>query len=50
VAEIVNGDLHVSPRPSPQHVLVASVLDGALGPPFHHGRVGPCSSRSCTGE
>jgi Uma2 family endonuclease len=41
VAEIVNGDLHVSPRPSPRHALAATVLDRAIGPPFHHGRGGP---------
>jgi Uma2 family endonuclease len=41
VAEIVNGDLNVCPRPSPRHALAAAVLDRALGPPFHHGRGGP---------
>jgi len=41
VAEIVDGDLHVSPRPAPRHALAASVLWGDVGPPFHHGRGGP---------
>src|SRR3989442_10352749 len=41
VAEIVDGDLHVSPRPASRHALAASVLGSALGPPFHHGRGGP---------
>src|SRR5437899_1722623 len=41
VAEIVDGDLHVSPRPASRHALAASVLWGDLGPPFHHGRGGP---------
>jgi Uma2 family endonuclease len=41
VAEIVDGDLHVSPRPASRHALAASVLGSHLGPPFHHGRGGP---------
>jgi Uma2 family endonuclease len=41
VAEIVDGDLHVSPRPTSRHALAASVLWGDVGPPFHHGRGGP---------
>jgi Uma2 family endonuclease len=41
VAEIVDGDLHVSPRPAPRHALAASVLGIDLGQPFHHGRGGP---------
>lgn len=41
VAEIVDGDLHVSPRPASRHALAASVLGSDLGPPFHHGRGGP---------
>jgi hypothetical protein len=41
VAEIVDGDLHVSPRPASRHALAASVLWGDVGPPFHHGRGGP---------
>ena len=41
VAEIVDGDLHVSPRPASRHALAAAGLDRALGPPFHDGRGGP---------
>lgn len=41
VAEIVDGDLHVSPRPASRHALAASVLGSDLGQPFHHGRGGP---------
>lgn len=40
VAEIVDGDLHVSPRPASRHALAASVLGADLIPPFHHGRGG----------
>ena len=41
VAEIVNGELHASPRPAPPHTVAASVLGGRLVPPFHEGRGGP---------
>jgi Uma2 family endonuclease len=41
VAEIVDGELHVSPRPAPPHAVASSVLGGDLGPPFHNGRGGP---------
>jgi hypothetical protein len=41
VAEIVDGDLHVSPRPASRHALASSGLGSGLGPPFHHGRGGP---------
>lgn len=41
VAEIVDGDLQVSPRPASRHALAAAGLDRALGPPFHDGRGGP---------
>lgn len=41
VAEIVDGDLYVTPRPASRHALAASVLGSELGPPFHHGRGGP---------
>ncbi len=41
VAEIVDGDLHTSPRPASRHALAASALGSGLGPPFHHGRGGP---------
>ncbi len=41
VAEIVNGELHASPRPAPPHAEAESVLGGILVPPFHLGRGGP---------
>lgn len=41
VGEIVNGELHVSPRPSPRHAVAASALGEELGPPFKRGRGGP---------
>ncbi len=41
VAEIVDGDLYASPRPSPRHAAASSGLDGALHGPFDKGRGGP---------
>lgn len=41
VAELIDGVLHVSPRPAKPHTLAASVLGGELGQPFHRGRGGP---------
>ena len=41
VAEIVDGELHASPRPSPRHATAGSLLGGRLVPPFHEGRGGP---------
>jgi Uma2 family endonuclease len=41
VAELLDGELNLSPRPAAPHAVVSSVLGGALGPPFHHGRGGP---------
>lgn len=40
-AEIIEGTLYVSPRPSPAHVNAASVLGGELSGPFQRGRGGP---------
>jgi Uma2 family endonuclease len=40
VAEIVDGDLHLSPRPAGPHTSVVSTLSGELGPPFRRGRAG----------
>lgn len=40
-AEIVNGTLHVLPRPSPRHANASSMLGGALSGPFQGGRGGP---------
>jgi Uma2 family endonuclease len=41
VGEIIDGELHVSPRPAPRHALASSVLGGEIGPPYHGGRGGP---------
>ena len=41
VAEIIDGELSLSPRPSPRHADAASVLGMDLGTPFHRGRGGP---------
>jgi Uma2 family endonuclease len=41
VAEIVAGELHVSPRPAFRHALAASRLGVELGGPFDRGRGGP---------
>src|SRR5215469_10818667 len=41
VAEIVNGELHLSPRPGGPATAVASTLGEELGPPFKRGRGGP---------
>lgn len=41
VAEILDGELVVSPRPAPRHALAASRLTGDLSGPFDRGRGGP---------
>lgn len=41
IAEIVDGDLYASPRPSPKHADAGSGLGGALRGPFDRGRGGP---------
>ena len=41
VAEILDGELHASPRPADPHTRAASALGMLLGPPFHLGRSGP---------
>ncbi len=41
VAEVLAGELHVSPRPASPHSAAASVLGGELGGPFGRGRGGP---------
>jgi Uma2 family endonuclease len=41
IAEIVNGELHASPRPAPAHAITGSLLGVALGAPFTLGRGGP---------
>jgi Uma2 family endonuclease len=41
VAEIVDGELHASPRPAVRHSRTASGLGSLLGPPFDRGQNGP---------
>lgn len=41
VAEIVDGALHLQPRPAPLHAVAYSSLVGELVGPFHKGRGGP---------
>jgi Uma2 family endonuclease len=41
VAEIIDGELFLSPRPAPRHSVAASALGEELGPPFKRGRGGP---------
>jgi Uma2 family endonuclease len=41
VAEILDGELHATPRPAPRHADASSGLGGALRGPFDRGRGGP---------
>jgi Uma2 family endonuclease len=41
VAEILDGELFLSPRPAPRHSVIASELGMAIGNPFHRGAGGP---------
>lgn len=41
VAEIVDGELHATPRPAPRHSVAGSSLGMFIGGPYHHGRGGP---------
>jgi len=41
VAEIVNGELHASPRPAPPHAIAASGLGALISPPYQYGKGGP---------
>ena len=41
VAEIVDGELHASPRPAPAHAIAGSLLGVAIGGPYSLGRGGP---------
>ncbi|MGE5185552.1 MAG: Uma2 family endonuclease [Acidobacteriota bacterium] len=41
IAEIIDGELVLSPRPGGRHTAVASALGDELGPPFKRGRGGP---------
>lgn len=41
VAELLNGELHTTPRPTGPHAVTASSLGFAIGPAFQWGRGGP---------
>ncbi len=41
MAELVDGELYVSPLPGPAHMVTATELFGELGGPFSKGRGGP---------
>ncbi|PWU18830.1 MAG: hypothetical protein C5B49_06595 [Bdellovibrio sp.] len=41
IGEILGGELHVSPRPSPKHSRASSIIGGELVGPFDRGRGGP---------
>jgi Uma2 family endonuclease len=41
VAEIVNGELHASPRPAPPHAIAASGLGALISVAYHYGKGGP---------
>ncbi len=41
VAELIDGQLHLHPRPAKPHAAATTVLGEELGPPFRRGRGGP---------
>jgi Uma2 family endonuclease len=41
VAEVIDGELHLQPRPAKPHAAAATALGEELGPPFKRGRSGP---------
>lgn len=41
VAEVADGELHLSPRPALPHAVASSALGEELGPPFKRGKGGP---------
>jgi len=41
IAQVIDGDLHLHPRPAGAHAAVSSSLGEELGPPFKRGRGGP---------
>ena len=41
IGEIIDGELHVQPRPSPKHAKVSSDLGAIIGYPYRFGREGP---------
>jgi Uma2 family endonuclease len=41
IAEVIDGELVLQPRPAARHSVVASAVNEELGPPFKRGRGGP---------
>ena len=41
VAEIIDGTLHMNPRPAPKHAWASTGIGESIGPPFNRGRGGP---------
>jgi Uma2 family endonuclease len=41
VAEVIDGELHLQPRPGKPHAAAATALGEELGPPFKRGKQGP---------
>ncbi len=41
IAEVIDGELRLQPRPAKPHAFAASALGEELGPPFKRGRGGP---------
>ncbi len=41
IAEVIDGELRLQPRPAKAHAAAASALSEELGPPFKRGRGGP---------
>jgi Uma2 family endonuclease len=41
IGEIIDGELLVTPRPSPRHMNVVTALSEEIGPPYRRGRGGP---------
>lgn len=41
VAEIVDGELHATPRPPPRHAVAGAAIGMEIGGPYHRGRGGP---------
>ncbi|MFL5248302.1 MAG: Uma2 family endonuclease, partial [Myxococcales bacterium] len=41
IAEIIDGELIVSPRPAPAHAVASSALGGELSGPFQRAKGGP---------
>ena len=48
VAEIVDGELHASPRPAPRHASAGSVVGAGLGRPFTRAAAVRAAGGSCT--